>query len=185
MQHSADTILVVKSKRISPRIRIYIFKTALAIESVDPGVLFDEKNQRLKILWDCPFKHSMSTFNNIKIYNNQDIIRSPCIELLFNHPLYFISEQILPAYAICEAVDLSRNVVKVPDGLAWPLNISLLQLRHHSWPHHAVGIWLNNKKLRYIFFPADKISKYANVREHKIYEIGEAEFVKFSKITSK
>jgi hypothetical protein len=32
-----------------------IFETALAHESVDPGVLFDEK-QRSKISWDCHFK---------------------------------------------------------------------------------------------------------------------------------
>jgi hypothetical protein len=35
-----------------------IFETALAHESVDPGVLFDEqkKKSRSKISWDCPFK---------------------------------------------------------------------------------------------------------------------------------
>jgi hypothetical protein len=34
----------------------FIFKTALAHESGDTGVLFDEKDQRSKISWDCAFK---------------------------------------------------------------------------------------------------------------------------------
>jgi hypothetical protein len=33
-----------------------VFETALSHESVDPEVLFDEKNKRSKISWDCPFK---------------------------------------------------------------------------------------------------------------------------------
>jgi hypothetical protein len=35
-----------------------IFETALAHESVDPGILFDEKNQRSKTSWYCPFNDS-------------------------------------------------------------------------------------------------------------------------------
>jgi hypothetical protein len=34
----------------------FIFKTTLAHESGDPGVLFAEKNGGSKISWDCPFK---------------------------------------------------------------------------------------------------------------------------------
>jgi hypothetical protein len=32
-----------------------VFETSLANESVDQGVLFDEKKQKSKISWDCPF----------------------------------------------------------------------------------------------------------------------------------
>jgi hypothetical protein len=35
-----------------------IFKPGLAHESGDPGVPFEEKNQRPKISWDCPFKRT-------------------------------------------------------------------------------------------------------------------------------
>jgi hypothetical protein len=57
MRHSADLIFFVESNRITPQIRIYsIFKTALAHESGDPGVLFNKKKQGSKILCDCPFK---------------------------------------------------------------------------------------------------------------------------------
>jgi hypothetical protein len=36
-----------------------IFETSLAHKSLDPGVLFDEKNQRPKISWDCPFNKTI------------------------------------------------------------------------------------------------------------------------------
>jgi hypothetical protein len=53
MQHSAKSIFVVEYFREYES----IFETALSHESVEPGVLFNEKNQRSKISWDCPFKY--------------------------------------------------------------------------------------------------------------------------------
>jgi hypothetical protein len=57
MQHSEKSIFVVEylSEYES------IFETALAYESVDPRALLDEKNQRLKISCDCPFKEPRRT----------------------------------------------------------------------------------------------------------------------------
>jgi hypothetical protein len=51
MQHSAELNL----KRKYLRKYEFIFETALAHESGDPGVLFAEKNRGSKISWDCPF----------------------------------------------------------------------------------------------------------------------------------
>jgi hypothetical protein len=45
MQHSAESIFAVEYLREYES----IFETTLAYESVDPGVLFDEINQRSKI----------------------------------------------------------------------------------------------------------------------------------------
>jgi hypothetical protein len=52
MHHCAESIFKVDYRREYES----IFETALAHESVDPGVLFDEKNQRSKISCYCPFK---------------------------------------------------------------------------------------------------------------------------------
>jgi hypothetical protein len=51
MYHCAESILKVDYFREYE----FIFETALAHESVDPGVLFDEKNQRSKISCNCHF----------------------------------------------------------------------------------------------------------------------------------
>jgi hypothetical protein len=51
MQHSAKSNLINKYFHEYK----FIFKTALAHESGDPGVLFAERNRGSKILWDCPF----------------------------------------------------------------------------------------------------------------------------------
>jgi hypothetical protein len=53
IHHCAESIF-----KVEYQLREYesIFETALAHESVDPGVLFDEKkNQRSKISCYCPF----------------------------------------------------------------------------------------------------------------------------------
>jgi hypothetical protein len=52
MHHCAESIFKVDFLREYES----IFETALAHESVGPGVLFDEKNQRSKISCYCPFK---------------------------------------------------------------------------------------------------------------------------------
>jgi hypothetical protein len=51
MQHSVESIFIIKYLREYE----FIFKTALAHESGDPGALIDEKNWGSKILWHCPF----------------------------------------------------------------------------------------------------------------------------------
>jgi hypothetical protein len=43
-----------------------IFETASAHESVDPGVLFDEKNQRSKISCYCPFNNAKNPLFLVK-----------------------------------------------------------------------------------------------------------------------
>jgi hypothetical protein len=52
MQHSAES----NSKIEYLREYKFIFKTSLAHESGDPGVLFAEKKRGSKISWDSPFK---------------------------------------------------------------------------------------------------------------------------------
>jgi hypothetical protein len=51
MRHSAESNSKIEYLRESE----FIFKTALAHESGDPGVLFAEKTRGSKISWDCPF----------------------------------------------------------------------------------------------------------------------------------
>jgi hypothetical protein len=51
MRHSTESNLKIEYLREYK----FIFKTALAHESGDPGVLFAEKNRGSKILWDSPF----------------------------------------------------------------------------------------------------------------------------------
>jgi hypothetical protein len=52
MLHSAELNLKIEYLREYE----FIFKTVLAHESGDPGVLFAEKNRGSKISWDCRFK---------------------------------------------------------------------------------------------------------------------------------
>jgi hypothetical protein len=52
MRHSAESNLKIEYLRKYE----FIFKTALAHDLGDPGVLFAEKNCWSQILWDCPFK---------------------------------------------------------------------------------------------------------------------------------
>jgi hypothetical protein len=59
MRHSAELNLKIKSLREYE----FIFKTALAHESGDPGVLFAEKNRGSKISWDSPFKIELPKYN--------------------------------------------------------------------------------------------------------------------------
>jgi hypothetical protein len=47
----------------------FIFKTALAHESGDPGVLFDEKNQGSKISWEKQFKLGHAPNINCTVHN--------------------------------------------------------------------------------------------------------------------
>jgi hypothetical protein len=54
MRHSAESNSKIKYLREYK----FIFKTALAHESGDQGVLFAEKNRGSKISWDCPFKQN-------------------------------------------------------------------------------------------------------------------------------
>jgi hypothetical protein len=58
MRHSAESNLIIEYLREYE----FIFKTALAHESGDPGVLFAEKNRGSKISWDCPFKLTTCLF---------------------------------------------------------------------------------------------------------------------------
>jgi hypothetical protein len=64
MRHSAESNLKIEYLREYE----FIFKTALAHESGDPGVLFAEKNRGSKILWDCPFKQRF--LHITLLYNN-------------------------------------------------------------------------------------------------------------------
>jgi hypothetical protein len=59
MPHSAELNLKIEYLREYE----FIFKTALAHESGDPGVLFAEKNRGSKISWDCPFKIRVFPFS--------------------------------------------------------------------------------------------------------------------------
>jgi hypothetical protein len=58
VQHtgSAESIFVVENLREYES----IFETVLAHESVNSEVLFDEKDQRSKISWDCPLNAATS-----------------------------------------------------------------------------------------------------------------------------
>jgi hypothetical protein len=67
MQHSAESIF--SSNRIE-LVREFesVFKTALAHESGDQGVLFNEKNQGSKISWDCPFNQVLNDNGQTILY---------------------------------------------------------------------------------------------------------------------
>jgi hypothetical protein len=55
MRHIAESIFVVESNRITPRIRI-IMQNRLSPWVREPrGTVWRKKNQRSKIPWDCPF----------------------------------------------------------------------------------------------------------------------------------
>jgi hypothetical protein len=68
MRHSAESNLKIEYLCEYE----FIFKTALAHESGDLGVLFAEKNRGSKLSWDCPFKHVHSHSLQMCIHNIQE-----------------------------------------------------------------------------------------------------------------
>jgi hypothetical protein len=62
-----------------------IFETDLAHESVDPGVLFDKKNQRSKISCYCPFKQIFRVVELAPPFPSQCSAGGVVVVALFSH----------------------------------------------------------------------------------------------------